>query len=156
MFLSEIRHAFLAFVQIDQSGLEPRRGEGPECERLEFCLESIVSETPDRLQRIAIAVTTIGDGAFLDGFRRQAEAEGLREQVHFFVIPDRKTPPQLAERCQALAAEGYQVSCPTLPEQEAYLARLGAPHGEFGGEVVAVVTAPDQLSGQELHILQCF
>lgn len=78
-----------------------------------------------RAPRLAIVVTTIGDGEFLAGYDRQSKAEGVRDRLRVIVIPDEKSPPALADRCRSLASTGLDVVCPSLAEQEAFLARLG-------------------------------
>ena len=73
----------------------------------------------------SLVVTTIGDGAFMDNYVAAFEEEGVLEQVTFLVIPDRKTPAGLFERCKHLRRRGANIVCPTLDEQDAYLARRG-------------------------------
>ncbi|HSY49356.1 MAG TPA: hypothetical protein VLC46_11135 [Thermoanaerobaculia bacterium] len=67
---------------------------------------------------IAIVVTTIFEPRFLDGYVANLRRFG-RENVDIIVIIDRKTPPSVAERCAH-----YGLLCPTLDEQEAFLARF--------------------------------
>jgi hypothetical protein len=80
--------------------------------------------------RFAIVVTTIGAGEFLDIYARKLSEEGLLDRATMIVIPDRKTPPTLFEAVARARAAGFEVRCPNLAEQQAYLARLGAI-GEF-------------------------
>jgi len=68
--------------------------------------------------RIAIVVTTIFEPNFLDGYVANLRRFG-RENVDIIVIIDRKTPSSVAERCAH-----YGLICPTLAEQEAFLARF--------------------------------
>jgi hypothetical protein len=75
--------------------------------------------------KFAIVVTTIGNGDFLADYCQQAEAEEVREQLRIIVIPDQKTPAELYVKCKALSAAGFDIACPTIAEQEAYLARFG-------------------------------
>jgi len=76
--------------------------------------------------KFSIVLTTINGGDVLDGYCLQAEKEGLREQLHTIVIPDRKSPPTLFDTCRALARRGFDIVCPTLPEQETFLSKVGA------------------------------
>lgn len=72
----------------------------------------------------ALVTTTIGSGQFLDAYVDNFHRCGELEQVTIIVIPDRKTPPALFEQCHRLTERGAQVICPSLSEQEAYLAKL--------------------------------
>jgi hypothetical protein len=71
-------------------------------------------------RRVAIVVTTIFEPLFLDGYVANLRRFG-RENVDIIVIIDRKTPASVAERCAH-----YGLICPTLPEQESFLARFPA------------------------------
>src|SRR5207247_10425610 len=76
-------------------------------------------------QKICIVLTSINTGEVLDGYCRQADDEGVRERLRIIVIPDRKTPRQLHQRCKDFAALGFDLVCPTLEEQEAFLQKVG-------------------------------
>ena len=69
---------------------------------------------------VAIVVTTIYEPKFLDGYVANLQRFG-RENVEIIVIIDRKTPASVAERCAH-----YGLLCPTLDEQETFLARFPA------------------------------
>jgi hypothetical protein len=69
-------------------------------------------------------MTTIADPVILEDYMRNFERFGHLESVRVFVIPDRKTPASAFERCAKLRQAGLQVVCPTLEEQEQYLARF--------------------------------
>jgi len=71
-------------------------------------------------RRIAIVVTTIFEPNFIDGYVANLRRFG-RDNVDIIVIIDRKTPPSVAERCAY-----HGLICPTLAEQEAFLARFPA------------------------------
>ena len=71
----------------------------------------------------AIVVTTIFEPLFLDGYVENLRRFG-RDDVEIIVIVDRKTPPSVAERCEHHRRAGMRLSCPTLDEQEALLARF--------------------------------
>jgi hypothetical protein len=75
--------------------------------------------------KTCIVLTTINSGGVLDGYCQQGETEGVRDQVRIVVIPDRKSPRQLYEKCSALSAQGFDVRCPTLAEQDDYLKKFG-------------------------------
>jgi hypothetical protein len=63
----------------------------------------------------------------LTEYARNFRDFGHLDQVNVIVIPDMKTPAAAYERCQALAAEGLHVSCPSIAEQEKFLAGIGMP-----------------------------
>jgi hypothetical protein len=73
----------------------------------------------------AIVVTTIFEPAFLEGYLREIDVAGQRENVTIFIIVDRKTPATVSEAAAAACRQGYRVVCPTLNEQTDYLTKLG-------------------------------
>ncbi|MCA9079631.1 MAG: hypothetical protein KDA58_03690 [Planctomycetaceae bacterium] len=75
----------------------------------------------------SIVVTTIFEPAFLDGYLREIDLAGQRDQVTLRVIIDRKTPATVAAACAAARQQGFLVECPTLEEQEAHLKRWELP-----------------------------
>jgi hypothetical protein len=76
--------------------------------------------------KICIVLTTINSGDILDGYCKQAEAEGVRERLRIIVIPDRKTPDQLYKKCDQVKKDGFDIQCPTVEEQDGYLKKFGA------------------------------
>lgn len=85
---------------------------------------------PVEAPRMAVVVTTIGKGDFLEDYHASALREQVLDRVTFYVIPDRKTPPQLYARCAQFQSRGLKIVCPTLQGQQAFLDRVG-----FGGLV---------------------
>jgi hypothetical protein len=77
-------------------------------------------------KNVTIVLTTINAGGILDDYCKQADAEGIREQLEIIAIPDRKTPDQLFKKCNEIRAQGFKVQCPTIEEQDNYLKKLGA------------------------------
>lgn len=75
----------------------------------------------------SIVVTTISDSQFLDAYLANLEEFGRLDEAEIIVIPDRKTPDSLRERARALACRGLRVRCPSLDEQEKFLAKVGVP-----------------------------
>lgn len=69
-------------------------------------------------RRVDIVVTTIFEPKFLDGYVENIRRHG-HEGVRIIVIPDRKTPASVYGR-----SRHHGVICPTLDEQEAFLARF--------------------------------
>jgi hypothetical protein len=67
----------------------------------------------------------------LEAFSKQAEAERIQDRLSLIVIPDRKTPKALYERCNELSGRGFRVACPTLSEQDTLLKKSG-----FGSRLV--------------------
>lgn len=77
--------------------------------------------------RAAMVLTTIADPVVLDGYCDNFTSHGHLDEVQVIVIPDRKTPPTVFQRCVDLRKKGLDVLCPTLDEQERILLRLGFP-----------------------------
>ncbi|MBI4500794.1 MAG: hypothetical protein HY700_06490 [Gemmatimonadetes bacterium] len=73
-----------------------------------------------------IVLTTIHESDILEQYFQNLQRFGHLDPVDVIVIPDRKTPASVAERCAALTKRGWRVQCPSLEEQERYLGRLGA------------------------------
>ena len=80
----------------------------------------------EKQPKTCVVVTTINGGDILDGYCKQAEAESMRDRLRIVVIPDRKSPQKLYEKCAQVARRGFDVHCPTLAEQEAYLKKFGS------------------------------
>lgn len=77
----------------------------------------------------SIVVTTINSGDFLQEYYDNLKKHDRLEQAHFYVIADKKTPPALFEKAQALAKLGLAITIPTLTEQDDYLRKVGLdPH----------------------------
>jgi len=81
-------------------------------------------------KKAAIVVTTIFEPRFLDGYIENLRRFG-HEDVELIVIIDRKTPASVAERCEHHRRGGALVLCPTLDEQEAFLARFPSMAGRI-------------------------
>jgi hypothetical protein len=77
--------------------------------------------------RAVMVLTTIADPAVLEGYCDNFTAHGHLGQVQVIVIPDRKTPPAIFQRCAELRKKRLDVLCPPLDEQERILLRLGFP-----------------------------
>lgn len=76
-------------------------------------------------RRADIVVTTIFEPEFLDGYVRNLERHG-HDDTGIIIIIDRKTPRSVAE---AAAKYPERVVCPTLEEQEAFLAKFPSMAG---------------------------
>lgn len=74
-----------------------------------------------------LVVTTIYEPAWLAGYLDNLRAHGREKDVHLSIIIDRKTPASAAAAAEKARADGFQVWCPSLAEQEQYLAGIGAP-----------------------------
>jgi hypothetical protein len=72
-----------------------------------------------------IVVTTIFEPNWLQGYLDNLHAHGRSEDVTLRIICDRKTPASVYAAAAAARRRGFDVDCPTLDEQEAYLRKLG-------------------------------
>jgi hypothetical protein len=77
--------------------------------------------------KATVVLTTIHHSTVLDTYVENFEQHGHLHQVAACVIPDRRTPSEMLDRCSALARRGLEISCPTLSEQEDFLRRVGFP-----------------------------
>jgi hypothetical protein len=78
-------------------------------------------------RRTAIVVTTIFEPAFLAGYLQNLRTTGRDADTTIYIIIDRKTPPTVAQAAERARREGFDVHCPSLDEQTAFLKSLGAP-----------------------------
>lgn len=78
-------------------------------------------------RRTDIVVTTIFEPFWLEGYLTNLRAHGRSDEVTIRIICDRKTPSTVFEAADAARRDGFDVDCPSLEEQAAYLAAIGAP-----------------------------
>ena len=78
-------------------------------------------------RRADIVVTTVFEPAWLEGYLQNVERHGHRESVTVRIMCDRKTPATVYAAARDAASRGFRVDCPSLEEQEKYLASIGAP-----------------------------
>jgi hypothetical protein len=78
-------------------------------------------------RQTAIVATTIFEPAFIDGFQSSVEAAGRLGETQMFIIVDRKTPTSVQAAANAARAQGFNVVCPTIDEQDLFLKKLGLP-----------------------------
>jgi hypothetical protein len=79
------------------------------------------------MARASLVLTSIFDPTILEDYYRNFEASGVLDQVEVILIPDRKSPESTWTRCRDITRRGLKALCPTLDEQEVFLARLGLP-----------------------------
>lgn len=75
----------------------------------------------------AIVCTTIFQPAWLQGYLDNLRRYGRERSTAMIIIIDRKTPDTVIAAAAKARADGFDVRCPTLDEQEAYLRKLGVP-----------------------------
>jgi len=80
-------------------------------------------------RRVTLVVTTIHEPSFLGGYIDNIRRFGRDERTRIIVIVDRKTPAAVAEACLKARERGFEVACPSLEEQIAFLRRLGVDPG---------------------------
>ena len=82
-------------------------------------------------KRASIVVTTIHEPDFLDGFVDDIRRKGREEATEIIVIPDRKTPKSLYERCAELASGPIPVLCPDIAAQQEFLGHFPSLEGRL-------------------------
>ncbi len=80
-----------------------------------------------RSPKAAMVFTTIFDPVLLEAYCENFRQFGHLDDVEVIVIPDRKTPAAAYSRCREISAKGLKTVCPTIEEQEKYVASLGLP-----------------------------
>jgi hypothetical protein len=74
-----------------------------------------------------IVVTTIFEPAWLAGYLDNIRRHGRMGDVTLRIICDRKTPDTVYRAAAEACAAGFDVDCPSLDEQQAYVDSLGLP-----------------------------
>jgi hypothetical protein len=75
--------------------------------------------------KATMVLTTIFDPVLLDEYYENFRRFSHLDDVEVIVIPDRKTPERAYARCAEIAAKGLRTTCPTIEEQEKFLASVG-------------------------------
>jgi len=78
-----------------------------------------------------IVVTTIFEPRFLDGYLSNIDKYGRRDSVEIIVIVDKKTPPSVEASCEIARNRGFRIECPSLNEQESFLAKFPSMQGRI-------------------------
>ncbi|MGH8505193.1 MAG: hypothetical protein ACRETM_04425 [Stenotrophobium sp.] len=81
------------------------------------------------MRKTDIVVTTIFEPAWLSGYLDNLRAHGRERETTIRIVCDRKTPASVYQAAAAARAQGFQIDCPTLDEQQKYLAALGLDDG---------------------------
>jgi hypothetical protein len=76
-------------------------------------------------QRAVLVLTTVNNPTLLNDYTANFKRYEHLDQVEVIVIPDEKTPPAAYELCRELVRGAMKIVCPTLAEQDAYLAGIG-------------------------------
>ncbi len=76
-----------------------------------------------------IVVTTIFEPAWLQGYLDSLRTHQREQQVTLRIICDRKTPASVYAAAADARRAGFDVDCPSLDEQQAYLRKLGVDDG---------------------------
>lgn len=79
----------------------------------------------------AIVCTTIFEPKFVDGYLDNIERHSRTATTELIVIIDRKTPASVMEKCAEAKRRGFNVECPSLEEQEAFLAKFPSMQGRI-------------------------
>ncbi len=79
------------------------------------------------LRHTAIVCTTIFAPEFLTGYLQAIRSRSCESSVTIYLIGDRKTPETVWKAAADARRQGFLVECPSLGEQDEFLARIGAP-----------------------------
>lgn len=80
----------------------------------------------DKLTKFSVVATSIYEGNFLENYIQKIIEEGVQDRTRLIIIPDRKTPRELYEKCKKIKKQGFHIICPTLDDQDKYLKKLGS------------------------------
>lgn len=72
-----------------------------------------------------IVVTTIFEPAWLEGYLENLAAHGHKDEATIRIICDRKTPESVYAAAANASGQGFNIDCPTLEEQTAWLDKIG-------------------------------
>jgi hypothetical protein len=70
-------------------------------------------------------MTTIFDSDVVESYFDNFRKYGHLDRAQMIVIPDKKTPPAVYDRCRRLQRQGLFCNCPSLEEQDTFLQKLG-------------------------------
>ncbi len=79
----------------------------------------------DQKTKFSVVATSIYEGNFLEDYIQKITEEKVQDQTRLIIIPDRKTPLQLYEKCKSIKKRGFNILYPNLDEQDEYLKKLG-------------------------------
>jgi hypothetical protein len=79
--------------------------------------------------KTSIVVTTIFEPAWLQGYLDNLERWGHKEDTVIRIMCDKKTPATVYQAAEEAAAQGFNIDCPSLEEQQRYLEKVGLPDG---------------------------
>lgn len=79
------------------------------------------------MKNACMVMTTIFESNVLDEYYINSQKYGHLDQVKVFVIPDKKTPRAVYDKCKELNSRGWEIACPTIAEQEAFLKKVAFP-----------------------------
>ncbi|MBI2196470.1 hypothetical protein HYU45_02540 [Candidatus Daviesbacteria bacterium] len=79
----------------------------------------------DRKTKFSVVATSIYEGNFLETYVQKMTEEKVEDQTRLIIIPDRKTPKELYQKCKDIKRRGFNILCPTLDDQDEYLRKLG-------------------------------
>lgn len=77
------------------------------------------------MKKSSLVITTIGDGKILESIFKQSAQSDIMDKMTLIVIPDRKTPQGLFDKCKEIRNYGFKILCPTITEQNNFLKNLG-------------------------------
>ncbi len=77
--------------------------------------------------KASIVLTTIFDPVVLEEYYKNFKDNDHLEEVQVYLIPDLRTPSEAFKRCENLSKKGLKITCPTIQEQEVFLAKIGLP-----------------------------
>ena len=76
------------------------------------------------MKKLSLVMTTIGNGEILKSIYKQTCPEAM-DELGVIVIPDRKSPKELFDRCEKIKNYGFKIQCPTVMEQNDFLKTVG-------------------------------
>jgi len=77
------------------------------------------------MKKSSLVITTIGGGKILESIFKQSAQSDIMDKMTLVIIPDRKTPRGLFDKCKEIRNYGFKIFCPTITEQNNFLKDLG-------------------------------
>jgi len=77
------------------------------------------------MKEIALVITTIGSGKILELICKSSAQSDIMDKTTLIVIPDRKTPRGLFDRCKEIRNYGFKILYPIIAEQDDFLKKVG-------------------------------
>jgi len=76
------------------------------------------------MKKSSLVITTIGNGEILESVCKSSAQLDIMDKMTLIIIPDRKSPMKLFDKCEEIKNYGFDIFYPTITEQDDFLKKL--------------------------------